>query len=182
MSKLLKSLLVCPAELLMSVFFLFYLSNYRLYEECIESWPPLTIDCAMAIALQVTMVVRVSFSKLMSEKSGVIASLLVGFILVIMFLFHPTVDFGLIFISYFFCMLFCFFTFLGNRKKKAFKTLMLISVTVVTALVTSFIANIILEIQHECLGADDALVSEAYALVVGTIAFVFTRNVVDIHL
>ena len=92
-------MLKCPAEILLSIFFVVYLCVYDPWGELMESWPPPTKDAAMVIALQLTMVVRLIVAKLYSSRLGIIISLLVSIVAAILFWIHPIVDNSLIFVS-----------------------------------------------------------------------------------
>lgn len=179
MKALLPYLIKCPAEFLMSIFFIAYLCVGEPWSENTESWPPPTKDAAMVIALQFTMTVRIILSKFFSSKYGIIASLLIGFAVTILFCLHPIVNYSLVFFSYLFCVIFCIFTFQGNWEERIFKILFLVFLTTVFVFVIHFIVDVVLEIQYECLGPEDALISDAYALVGGTIVFVLCRDAVD---
>ena len=130
MQKLYNIVVKCPAEILLSIFFVLYLSVYEPFGE--GSWPPPTKDAAMVVALQFTMVVRLIVSNLFSSRLGIIASLLVGVIVAILFWFHPIVDGNMIVVSYFISLIVCFFSFKGDRMEQVVKTLMLIITTVVS--------------------------------------------------
>ncbi|MBR2260625.1 MAG: hypothetical protein IJ916_02880 [Paludibacteraceae bacterium] len=177
MQKLYNIVVKCPAEILLSIFFVLYLSVYEPFGE--GSWPPPTKDAAMVVALQFTMVVRLIVSNLFSSRLGIIASLLVGVIVAILFWFHPIVDGNMIVVSYFISLIVCFFSFKGDRMEQVVKTLMLIITTVVSFVVVSFISIFILEIKNECLGPADDLIAEIYAFVVGTIVYVIGYQIIN---
>ena len=179
MQKLYNIVIQCPAEILMSIFFIVYLSVCEPLGEYKESWPPPTKDAAMVIALQLTMVVRLIVSKLYSSRLGIIISLLVGVVATMLFCFHPIVDDKLIYVSYFISLIVCFFSFKGDRMEKVVKTLTLMFVTIFSIFVVSFISSLLLEVKSECLGPDDDLIAGIYSLVGGTVAFVIGRQIID---
>lgn len=179
MQKLYSLVLKCPAEILMSIFFIVYLCVYDPLGEYAESWPPPTKDAAMVIALQFTMVVRLVVSNLFSSRLGIIISLLVGVVAATLFWIHPIVDNYLIYVSYFISLIVCFFSFKGNRMEQALKTLILMFVTVFSIFVVSFISSFFLEVKSECLGPDDDLIAGIYSLVGGAVAFVIGRQIID---
>lgn len=179
MQKLYNIVTKCPAEILISIFFIVYLIVCESLGESEESWPPPTKDTAMVIALQFTMVVRLIVSNLYSSRLGIITSLLVGVIAVTLFCFHPIVDDKLIYVSYLISLIVCFFSFNGNRMEQMAKTLTLMFVTIFSIFVVYFISSFLLEIKNECLGPDDDLVAGIYALVGGTVVFVIGRQIMD---
>lgn len=179
MQKLYRLVLKCPAEILLSIFFVVYLCVYAPLGELTESWPPPTKDAAMVIALQLTMVVRLIVSKLYSSRLGIIISLLVSIVAAILFWIHPIVDNSLIFVSYFISLIVCFFSFKGDRMEKVVKTLTLMFVTILSVFIVSFISSFLLEVKNECLGPDDDLIAGIYSLVGGTVAFVIGRQIID---
>jgi hypothetical protein len=178
MQKLYRLVLKCPAEILLSIFFVVYLCVYDPLGELTESWPPPTKDAAIVIALQLTMVVRLIVSKLYSSRLGIIISLLVGVVAAILFWFYPIVDNSLIFVSYFISLIVCFFSFKGGMGQVV-KTLTLMFVTILSVFIVSFISSFLLEVKNECLGPDDDLIAGIYSLVGGTVAFVIGRQIID---
>lgn len=172
-------MLKCPAEILLSIFFVVYLCVYDPWGELMESWPPPTKDAAMVIALQLTMVVRLIVAKLYSSRLGIIISLLVSIVAAILFWIHPIVDNSLIFVSYFISLIVCFFSFKGDRMEKVVKTLTLMFVTILSVFIVSFISTFLLEVKNECLGPDDDLIAGINSLVGGTVAFVIGRQIID---
>lgn len=179
MQKLYRLVLKCPAEILLSIFFVVYLCVYDPLGELMESWPPPTKDAAIVIALQLTMVVRLIVTKLYSSRLGIIISLLVGIVAAILFWFYPIVDNSLVFVSYFISLIVCFFSFKGGRMGQVVKTLTLMFVTIFSIFVVSFISSLLLEVKSECLGPDDDLIAGIYSLVGGTVAFVIGRQIID---
>lgn len=179
MQKLYRLVLKCPAEILLSIFFVVYLCVYDPLGELTESWPPPTKDAAMVIALQLTMVVRLIVSKLYSSRLGILISLLVGIVAATLFWIHPILDNSLIFVSYFISLIVCFFSFKGDRMEKVVKTLTLMSVTILFVFIVSFISTFLLEVKNDCLGPDDDLITGIYSLVGGTVAFVIGRQIID---